>query len=203
MTTSAGRLQQDVEAVTRANGLGRSSAFKTRVQQSKQAKWLRTGRRGTHVFILKVAERSRALDWYWELWRELGGGLPRRMDIVVPALSTTVRLNIPEDEDEVGSRRVCKELSPINTIKTCWDMMTGAMDVHAILEQQEDRGKELDLELAWKAVDGNLEWVAYGKTVMGQNRDWAVLAGVAKGNVSGSRNADLDEQRLIIWTVCR
>ena len=181
LTTSAGKLQNDVDYIKHSNST-RSEAIKDRVSQSKQAKWLKSGRKGTHVFIMKIAERSRALDWYWELWRELGGELPLRIDVDVPALSTTVRLEIPE-EDEVGSKRICKELSAQKIIKTCWRMMGEAVDLHDLLDQRDDRQGELDLELAWKAEDGALDWIAYQTTVTGKARDWAILAGIAKAEV--------------------
>ena len=185
LTTSAGKLQDDVEHLFASNTT-RVDTIKDRVHQSTQAKWLQHHRTGRHVFVMKVAERSRALDWFWELWRELGGELPMRVDVTVPDLSTTVRLLLPTDDNAVGSRRVCRELSPKNTLKTCWDMMEKAIDLKDLLSQRRDKGDDLDLELAWKSVDGTLDWVAYRTTVTGHARDWALLAGVATSMVSGS-----------------
>ena len=184
LTTSAGKLQDDVEHLFASNTT-RTDTIKDRVHQSTQAKWLQHRRTGRHVFVMKVAERSRALDWYWEVWRDLGGELPARVDVTVPDLSTTVRLLLPTDEDMVGSKRVCRELSPKNTLKTCWDMMEKAIDLQDLLSQRQDKGDDLDLELAWKSVDGTLDWVAHQTTVTGHARDWALLAGVAKTIVRG------------------
>jgi len=182
LTTSAGKLQDDVEHIMHSNST-RSDAIKDRVSQSRQARWLKRGNRGTHIFVMKIAERSRALDWYWELWRDLGGDLPTRVDIYVPALTTTVRLEIPDDEDMVGSKRVCSEMSPKNAIKTCWDMMGKTVDLQDLLDHRSDRGGDLDLELAWKASDGALDWLAHSTTVCGKARDWALLASIVKVNV--------------------
>lgn len=146
---------------------------KERVKNSKQAQWLQRNKQGSHVFILNIAERSRAMDWYWEIWRELGGELPRRIDLAVPALSTSVRLALPEDEDMVGSKPTCQAFSPKNTVKTCYDMISETVDVEAL------KRESFDLHLAW-AGDGNLDWVCWDTTVQGRNRDWALLAGVAK-----------------------
>lgn len=154
--------------------------MKSRVQQSKQAKWLRSGKKGTHIFVMKIAERSRAIDWYWELWRELGGELPARIDITLPSFSTSVRLTLPEDEDMVGSKSTCREFSPSNTIKTSHELLREAIDVDALKKQRSQLGDELDLRLVWKSMGGNLDWVAWETTVQGKNRDWPLLAGLAK-----------------------
>ena len=183
LTTSARRLRSDVDDIMHSN----SSRLKDRVSHSKQAQWLKRGRTGTHVFIMKIKERSRALDWYWELWRDLGGELPDRIEVSVPALSTSIRIVIPKDDDQVGSKTVCHELSPSNTIKACWEMMGNAIDIQDLLDQRNDRAGELDLELAWKAIDGSLDWVAHRTTVSGKSRDWAVLAGIARLEVSAFR----------------
>ena len=164
----------------------RLDPIKDRIWQSKQAEWLKRGRTGTHVFIMKIKERSRALDWYWELWRDLGGELPERIEISVPALSTSIRIMISKDDNMVGSKRVCRELSPQNTVKTCWEMMGEAIDLQDLLDQRNDQAGQLDLELAWKAIDGSLDWVAHRTTVSGKPRDWAVLAGIARLEVSFS-----------------
>lgn len=150
---------------------------KDRVAQSRQAKWLRHGRRGTHVFIMKIAERSRALDWYWELWRELGGELPTRLDIAIPALSTSVRLLIPEDPDQVGGQFAQKQLAAGTVVDTCWEMLEDVTD-RETLERQRNMG--MTIALAWKSVAGRLDWIAYDTTVQGKSRGWAVLAGVAR-----------------------
>ena len=183
LTTSAGRLQDDVDRILHSNN-SRSDTMKNRVSQSKQAKWLKRGRKGSHVFVMKIGERSRALDWYWELWRDLGCELPRRIDVNVPALLTSIRLIIPEDEDMTGSKKVCRKMSTRNTIKTCWEMMGKAIDVQDLLDQRTEEDGELDLELAWKGSDGTLDWVAHRTTVKGRARDWAVLVGIAKVGVS-------------------
>lgn len=183
LTTSASKLQNDLDRVA-GRQTTRSQALKTRFKESKQGQWLSTGRRGTHVFILKLGERSRAMDWYWETWRELGNELPTRFDIEVPSLSTSVRIQVPPDDTDIGGRKVRKELNPDRLIKTCWEMISQTVDVQDLMDQKSTSGDELDLELAWKGSDGFLEWVAWSSTVQGRSRDWAVLAGIAKLAVS-------------------
>ena len=181
LATSVGRSQDDADHKPRSNP-SRVDTVKDRVAQSTHA--LRHGRSGTRIFVMKLGERSRAIDWYWELWRDLGGELPERMDINIPSLSTSLRMIIPKDEDMVGSKRVCKELNPTNTIQTCWDMMEKAIDIQDLLDQRSDGGVNLDLELAWKGVDGSLDWIAERTTVTGKARDWAVLATTSWTEVS-------------------
>lgn len=144
------------------------------MKESAQGKWLLSGRKGTHVFIIKFAERSRAMDWYWELWRELDGELPNRMDVSVPAFTTTIRMALPK-EDEVGSRATCQAFNIENSLQIARDGIKGAIDLDRLLRQ-----RDIQLELAWKSTNGRLEWLCWDKTVQGRKRDWAVLAGLAK-----------------------
>lgn len=187
LTTSAGKLGAEVERIM-AGPTRRTTTIKNRVAQSKQLQWLRQGHRGTHIFIMKVAERSRAMDWYWELWRELGGELPRRIDIHVPSLSTSVRLLVPVCEDMVGGKQAREQLNPETVVSTCWSMLNEAMDLDDLISQRVGNGSGPDLELAWRTEDGRLDWVAWDTTVQGRKRDWALLVGMAKMQVSqGSR----------------
>jgi hypothetical protein len=184
LCTSAGKLNEDIERLKRRSS-HRASAIKNRLSQSKQVQWLRKGRRGTHIFIMKIGQRSRASDWYWEIWRELGGELPTRLDIVVPALSSSVRLLIPEG-DEMGGSKAQKELNKDKIVQTCWEMMEGTVDIEELVKQRSALSGGLKLELAWKGTDGSLDWVAWGDTVEGRKRGWAVLASLAESLVSGS-----------------
>lgn len=184
LTTSASKLDLDIAHTTKTTQITRESTIKGIIQQSRQFQWLKLGDRGTHIFILKLGQRSRAVDWYWELWRELGGELPRRLDIAAPSLSTSIRLLIPQDGDMVGDAKISRQFNRQNTIKTCWEMLEKVIDVQDLKSQRTDHGAELDMELAWKAPDGTLEWVAYDKTVQGKKRDWSVLVGLARFSVS-------------------
>ncbi|WWD18499.1 hypothetical protein CI109_102951 [Kwoniella shandongensis] len=183
LTTSVARLQHDVHQILQSTTT-RMGGVKDRVKQSRQVQWLRGRRKGTQVFIFKIAERSRAMDWYWELWRDLGGELPHRFDISVPSLSTTVRLSIPEGEESghEGNHLLYKHFNPQTVIDTCWEMLLKSVDMDDLLEQRKEGGKKdtLDLELAWKSVDGTLDWMAYRTTVQGKQRSWPVLAGLAR-----------------------
>ncbi|OCF45974.1 hypothetical protein I317_00062 [Kwoniella heveanensis CBS 569] len=199
LATSINKLQNDVDHLMRSS-TSRAGAMRDRVKQSRQIQWLRGRRRGTQVFIMKIAERSRSLDWYWEVWRDLGGELPERFDIAVPSLQTSVRLLIPQEGDGdymVGSAAQCRTFEKGKVIDECWDMLEDSMDVGELKRQSEQaEGEKLRLKLAWKSSDGNLDWVAYGTTVQQKSRGWALLAGLARAQVEpGQRELQLRPAR--------
>ncbi|EIW73527.1 hypothetical protein TREMEDRAFT_25253, partial [Tremella mesenterica DSM 1558] len=178
LTTSAGRLHDDLEHMFQSS---RSTTIKHRLSHSKQVQWLRRRRQGTHVFILKIPERSRSLDWFWECWRELSGELPSWLDINVSELSMSIRLHLPQDEDEVGGKHMTKQFSQVNTVNTCFEMIKEVIDVEDLERQRSVYGREnVDLRLCWKSPSGELDWVAYDDTVEGKSRNWALLAGVSR-----------------------
>lgn len=183
LTTSVGSLQDDVQNILRSRT--RTGLLKNRVKESRQLGWLKDRHQGTQIFILKMGERSRAVDWYWEIWRELGGELPSRFDISVPSLSTSIRLLIPQEGEEVGNSKQCKQFDPEQVIQTCWEMLQKSIDIEDLKRQRAESGSKTDvnLQLAWKAMDGSLDWVAWSTTVQRKSRNWALLAGVARAQV--------------------
>ncbi|KIR57141.1 spore wall assembly protein [Cryptococcus gattii Ru294] len=184
LTTSVEKLQLEVEAVLKSPKTSRISAVRNRVAQSSQVQWLRGHKKGTQIFIVKLAERSRTLDWYWELWRDLGGQLPERIDISIPLMSTAIRMGISEDEEtgQADSGQLLRHFCPDMVVKTCWEMLRKKKAIDDIVQQAKRQGikDEGDLRLVWKANDGLLDWVAYPDTVEGKERPWALLAGLAR-----------------------
>ncbi|KAH9042028.1 hypothetical protein EDB85DRAFT_1218171 [Lactarius pseudohatsudake] len=53
-------------------------------------------RTGTNVFVFKARCRSRAIDWIWRLWRDLGGILPPFIEVRSPVLDTRMKIDVPE-----------------------------------------------------------------------------------------------------------
>jgi hypothetical protein len=179
LTTSASKLDADVNRILKSRTTIHG-ALKDAVKQSRQYRWLqRFGKSGSHVFIIKISERTRAADWFWELWRDLGGELPHRLDVQIPTLGTSVRLAIPQDDEEVGGRKTLDILNPRTVIDTCWEMLEGVYD-HSQLERDTDVG------LAWKTEDGRLDWLAFDTTVQGKDRRWAILVGLARQDAFSS-----------------
>ncbi|WVW84624.1 hypothetical protein I302_106658 [Kwoniella bestiolae CBS 10118] len=191
LTTSVYKLQDDVSYLMRSNST-RIGDLKDRVKQSKQVQWLKGRKRGSQVFIFKLGERSRSLDWYWEIWRELNGELPDRFDISVPSLSTSIRLftsdrvNGNEEEyDPVGGSRQLERFEKDRVIEDCWGMLVDSdLNIEELKRQSESQSTKrdkLDLQLVWKnEKNGNLDWVAYGDTVQGKRRGWNLLSGLAR-----------------------
>lgn len=189
ITTSASKLNADVDRVLKSQKTV-YGPFKAAIKQSPQYKWLQHfGKSGTHVFIIKLSERTRAADWFWEIWRDSGGTLPPRLDVQIPQLGTSVRLAIPA-EDEPGSEATLQLLNTEAVIDTCWKMLEGVYDHDKV-------GRDTDVGLAWKTEDGKLDWLAFDTTVEGRPRDWAILAGLARQSTSliGIGSGELQARR--------
>jgi hypothetical protein len=194
LTTSASKLNADVDRLLKSTKTVHG-ALKDAVKQSRQYRWLqRFGKSGSHVFIIKISERTRAADWFWELWRKMhrdaqGPQLPPRLDVRIPQLGTSVRLAIPE-EDEPGSSATLTILNTEAVIDTCWEMLEGVYD-HAKV------GRGADVGLAWKTEDGKLDWLAFDTTVEGRPRNWAILAGLARqsSSLTGIGSVELQARR--------
>ncbi|TYJ58455.1 hypothetical protein B9479_000662 [Cryptococcus floricola] len=185
LTTSVEKLHLEIERLLRISDTSKVSVLKDRIKQSSQVQWLQGRRKGTQIFLFKLSERSRALDWYWELFRDLGGELPDRFDIFAPSLSTHVRFRVPQGE-EADETALFNRYNRDRVIKTCWEALNKDNSIDELLKEREnEKREEIDLELVWKGVDGALDWVAYGSTVEGLKRPWAMLAGLARVQANG------------------
>lgn len=180
LTTSVEKLAADLDRIQRSN-TSRSRLVKDRVRTSKQVEWLKKRKTGSNVFIFKPSTRSRAVDWYWEVWRELGGELSDFFEVQVPALSTAVRLYLPE-EAVAGSTELSEAFSKTRVIQACLDSLQESVDLSDLERQRND--EVLQLELAWRGEGAELDWVSDTTTIDGKPRDWAVLAGLALIQVS-------------------
>ncbi|KAJ7784673.1 Pleckstrin homology domain-containing protein [Mycena metata] len=133
---------------------------------SKARAVFRRTKEGTHIFICKVKSRSRAADW---MWRRLGGLLPPTLEIRNPSLGTRVRIEMPGIEaPEMFTRE--------NIISLCLQSLRRVQDWKDLIETELSGGKEL--ELAWR-LGTQLDWVWLDTDVQGQQRDCAVLCGLA------------------------
>lgn len=155
------------------------------MKESKQLSLLRSGT-GTQVFVFIGRDRKHVQDWCWEIWRELGGELPRQLIIKIPELESTITLPVP-DEDIVGGSETCKALSRPNILRTCTEALDKIPYVKQMMEQAKHiNGEDIQLELAWQRND-ELNWITSQdeRTSEGRRRDWSVLAGFALTGVSG------------------
>ncbi|WVQ73104.1 hypothetical protein IAR50_002668 [Cryptococcus sp. DSM 104548] len=185
LTTSVEKLHLEIERLLHMSDTSKVSVLKDRIKQSSQVQWLHGQRKGTQIFLIKLSERSRALDWYWELFRDLGGELPDRFDVFTPSLSTYIRFRVSQGE-EADTTALFKRFNRDRVIKTCWDVLNKDNTIDKLLKEREMETKEAtDLELVWKGTDGVLDWVAYASTVEGLKRPWAMLAGLARVQANG------------------
>jgi len=156
-------------------------------------------RTGTNIILFNPRYASAAVDWMWEIWRELGGMIPPEINVHMPGLELHVRLPVPEEVPEHGA----------DTAST-----TGALLYHSNLARQHghaEAGQEgyklvnrqsviglvvqlveaepqlremldwlvsdgLQLELAWRR-DNILDWIIQDLTVEQEPRCWALLSG--------------------------
>ncbi|KAK0562823.1 hypothetical protein OC844_002504 [Tilletia horrida] len=160
-------------------------------------------RTGTNIILFNPRYASAAIDWMWEIWRELGGVIPAQIDVHMPTLDLHVRLPVPDEVPEREAAMISERLST-----------TGALLLHSHLARQHghaEPGHEgyklinrqsviglvvqlveaepqlrdmldwlmaggLQLELAWRR--GNtLDWIIQDMTVDFEPRCWALLGG--------------------------
>ncbi|KAJ3515389.1 hypothetical protein NLJ89_g1784 [Agrocybe chaxingu] len=147
---------------------------------------------GTNIFIFKVKSRSRAYDWAWQLWfvrcnfrlfiihtssrrRQMGGQVPKSIDIHNPRLSTKVTIDVPENEqtDTASLYRLFKRR---NIIDLCMESLQAVPAYKYLIETEIRDGRSLQLSWRHKAT---LDWIWLDEDTYGQPREWSVLCGVA------------------------
>ncbi|KAI0304331.1 Pleckstrin homology domain-containing protein [Multifurca ochricompacta] len=124
---------------------------------------------GTNVFVFKARCRSRAIDWIWRLWQEMGGKFPSFIEVRSPILDTRLKIDIPEDLDN-------SIFSRDNLITLCMRGLSAIQDWDTIIKKRLAEGAHM--ELAWR-LDTNLDWVWWLDDLYGNPRTWAALAGLA------------------------
>ncbi|KAI5829238.1 hypothetical protein K523DRAFT_41834 [Schizophyllum commune Tattone D] len=147
--------------------------YRTTSSRSRQVLHIDTP--GTNIFVFKVKTRSRAVDWYWALWRKLGGEIPPTLEIHNPLLDTRLRVEVP-DLSVMPIEKAAALLSRDNLVKLCVKSLRGAGDFKAGVERALERGVRLGL--AWR-MNTNLDWIWLDEDVRGNPRYWAVLYGLA------------------------
>jgi hypothetical protein len=174
-----------VEELQGEHGDRRAANLRRRLKDSKQLQWLKGERSGSQVFIFNCRERVRAMDWMWEIWKDLDGVLPETLEIYVPDLQTTIKLARPM-EDSVGSMATCRTLSRSKVLKTAVDALRKLPTFDMLVESaRRETGEMLRLELAWKREE-YLEWISKQdeQRAEGSKREWALLAGLSIISVS-------------------
>ncbi|KAF8225870.1 hypothetical protein L208DRAFT_1503595 [Tricholoma matsutake] len=141
--------------------------------RQEKSRWIfRRLKEGTNIFVFKLKSRSRAYDWVWQLWREMGGQLPNTIEVRNPRLDAKVKIDVPNAADD----RIYKVFSRDNIIRLCMDSLRSVPDWKSVVERQMANGQTL--QLAWRA-DTNLDWIWLQHDTYGDPRHWAVLCGLA------------------------
>jgi len=153
----------------------------TTIRQEKVGCFLRRMKEGSNIFVFKLKSRSRAYDWIWQLWREMGGQLPSTIEVRNPRLDTTVRIDVPIAEND----QIYKVFSRDNVIRLCMDSLRSVPDWKNVIERQMAKGQTL--QLAWRA-DTNIDWIWLQHDAYRDPRRWAVLCGLA-----------LNQRNLLSW----
>ncbi|EJD50692.1 hypothetical protein AURDEDRAFT_83726 [Auricularia subglabra TFB-10046 SS5] len=137
---------------------------------------------GTNVFVFKSKSRSRAVDWIWKLWRELGGEIPDFIDIRAPTLGTRIRMDIP-DIDDPDARPSIDDI-----IDLCRSSFRALPEWQFLIDDAVKRGQRL--ALCWR-TDTKLDWVWLPTDVEDQERPWAVWYGVALRQAAASNSLEI------------
>ncbi|KAL0580133.1 hypothetical protein V5O48_001909 [Marasmius crinis-equi] len=138
---------------------------------------IQTSKQGTFIYIFKIKCRSRAYDWTWQLWRHLGGELPRTISVRNPKLDSKVNIDMPA----IDTAEAFKVFTRDNVIALCMENLRSVRDWKYIIERQIAEGRVL--ELAWRR-DTNLDWIWLDDDVDGKKRNWAVLCGLVMNQSS-------------------
>lgn len=154
---------------------------------------------GRNIFVLKPRSRTRAADWIWHLWYvltlllfcfipdkfwarwHLGGQLPPLIEVWNPSLNTKLKIQIPAIRTSAVYRMFTRE----NIVALCSQSLRSVPEFKAVVERQLSEGKVL--ELAWR-IDTNLDWIWLEDDITGDERQWAVLFGLALKQVSTSQS---------------
>ncbi|KAG9035602.1 hypothetical protein FRB95_011008 [Tulasnella sp. JGI-2019a] len=123
-------------------------------------------RDGTYAFVFKCKSRSRAADWMWHIWREIGGGMPDVIEVNVPQLGSRIRFDVPSAEF-LEVNQGYRTISRRYILDMCRQYI-GPEDWEKILD---DAGQ---VELCWRK-NGNLEWIWLDLDVNGETRAWSVV----------------------------
>ncbi|GAA6010006.1 hypothetical protein JCM11491_005826 [Sporobolomyces phaffii] len=142
---------------------------------------------GTNIFLFRARTIPTAKSWIWSLFRELGGQIPRTLEISVPALGAKVRVpvpvDLPEPEDADIGARVTEEdregegyrlLKARTVVDACVEQLGKVGDWREIGEEAKALGATF--RLAWRR-DGVLDWVEEGDDAV--ETDHAVIGGIA------------------------
>ncbi|GAA5892676.1 Spo71p [Sporobolomyces salmoneus] len=149
---------------------------------------------GTNIFLFRARTIPTAKSWIWSLFRELGGQIPRTLEISCPALGAKIRVPVPVDLPEPEDAEIGARVTEEDRAGEGYRLLKARAVVDACIEQLGKVGEWKELgeqakalgatfRLAWRR-DGVLDWVEEGDDAV--ETDYAVIGGIA------SRQAHVD-----------
>lgn len=143
-------------------------------------------RKGTRIIIMRPRSNAHSVEWYTFLKDSLGWKRPATLQVNVPDLDVSLKLENPfeglqdsglEDIDEdaaIAKAMAAEQAVAGKIIKKCLDMLEADPEWTGVLDHWCEKGK---IGLAWKRYD-RLEWVhgvheqkMYGSMAMQQSHD--------------------------------
>ena len=155
-----------------------------RMKQTKEFRWIqeqtRGGKNRSLVFVFMGRERTRMLDWCWQLWSELGGQIPEQLRVQVPVFDSIIDLPRPSGERTATLRAFSRSQILLDVFTALRAQLPDYDDLVARERERSGGNEPLRLELAWEA-DMHLDWIPpFAEwSVENARRDWAVLAGLS------------------------
>lgn len=161
---------------------------------SNHKRMLNLKRSGTHILLFDARALSVGADWLWDLWREVGGTVPRLLEVHIPFFDFKIRFPIP---DEVPESFDFEDDDPIHKLTRAererliggegYTMLNRHRIISSVLKLakkvpeweeplQMALARGIKFELAWRR-GAALDWVANDATLEGKTRDWAIVVG--------------------------
>ncbi|KAJ9120167.1 hypothetical protein QFC22_003066 [Naganishia vaughanmartiniae] len=160
-----------------------------RMKKTKEFKWVqeRAEKNRSLVFVFIGRERTRMLDWCWEIWKELGGQIPEQLRVHIPIFESVIDLPRPR-EDYAGSPATLQAFSRSRILLDVFTTLRSQLpDYDEFVKREMARSGQhsLRLELAWE-TGMHLDWIpSFAEwSVEDQERRWAVLSGLTMDELS-------------------
>lgn len=114
--------------------------------------------------------------------RHLGGDLPSFVDLRSPTSDVRMKVDVPS-RDLTGQDLDYSVFQRENLVDLCVKTLSTIPDWGLVMQRRIEEG--VHFQLAWR-MDTKLDWVVWEDDVLGRPRKWAVLAGLALGQVSAA-----------------
>lgn len=167
---------------------GKRQKVVNKMKKTKEFKWVqeRAEKNRSLVFVFIGRERTRMLDWCWDIWKELGGQIPEQLRVHIPIFESVIDLPRPR-EDYTASPATLQAFSRSQILLDVFTTLRNQLpDYDEFVKREMARSGEhsLRLELAWE-TGMHLDWIpSFAEwSVEDQERRSAVLSGLTMDEV--------------------